>query len=101
MLGREEEALVYRVAQEAVRNVIAYADATALQVQLTVEDGIGRLTVSDDGRGFDPGTRSRRREEGHLGLSLVEELARQSGGNLTISSSAGGGTRVELEVPVR
>jgi signal transduction histidine kinase len=42
-----------------------------------------------------------RRTEGHLGLSLVEELARQAGGSLTIDSRVGGGTRVRLEVPVR
>jgi len=98
-LDREQEALVYRVAQEAVRNVIAYADAASLRVELTVDDGVARLVVSDDGRGFDAGTRGRRLAEGHLGLSLVEELARQSGGSLEISSSEGAGTRVELEVP--
>jgi signal transduction histidine kinase len=98
-LDREREALVYRVAQEAVRNVIAYADADSLQVELRVEDGVARLVVSDDGRGFDPGMRTRRLAEGHLGLSLVEELARQSGGSLQVSSSEGEGTRVVLEVP--
>jgi signal transduction histidine kinase len=100
-LDREQEALVYRVAQEAVRNVIAYADAPTLRVELTVVDGVARLVVLDDGRGFDPGMRERRLAEGHLGLSLVEELARQSGGTLEISSSDGGGTRVELEAPPR
>jgi two-component system, NarL family, sensor kinase len=100
-LDREQEALVYRVAQEAVRNVIAYADATSLQVELTVDGDLARLVVSDDGRGFDAGMRDRRLAEGHLGLSLVEELARQSGGSLEISSSEGAGTRVELEVPSR
>jgi signal transduction histidine kinase len=100
-LDREQEALVYRVAQEAVRNVIAYADAPTLRVELTVENGVARLVVLDDGRGFDSGMRERRLAEGHLGLSLVEELARQSGGTLEISSSDGGGTRVELEVPPR
>ena len=100
-LDREQEALVYRVAQEAVRNVIAYADAGSLSVELTLRDGIVRLVVSDDGRGFDPAMRERRLAEGHLGLSLVEELARQSGGRLEISSSEGAGTRVELEVPSR
>ena len=100
-LGREQEALVYRVAQEAVRNAIAYADAGSLRVELTVDDDIARLFVSDDGRGFDPAMRERRLAEGHLGLSLVEELARQSGGRLEISSSEGVGTRVELEVPSR
>jgi signal transduction histidine kinase len=100
-LDREQEALVYRVAQEAVRNVIAYADAATLRVELTVDDDVARLIIADDGRGFDAGTRERRLAEGHLGLSLVEELARQSGGDLEISSSEGGGTRVELEVPSR
>lgn len=100
-LDREQEALVYRVAQEAVRNVIAYADAGSLRVELTVDDGVARLVVSDDGRGFDAGMRERRLAEGHLGLSLVEELARQSGGSLGISSGEGAGTRVELEVPSR
>jgi len=100
-LDREQEALVYRVAQEAVRNVIAYADARSLLVQLTADDGVARLVVSDDGRGFDAGMRQRRRAEGHLGLSLVEELARQAGGRLEITSSVGAGTRVELEVASR
>ncbi|MDX6475759.1 MAG: two-component system, NarL family, sensor kinase [Gaiellaceae bacterium] len=101
-LDREQEALIYRVAQEAVRNVIAYADAPSLRVELTVDgDGVARLTVADDGRGFDPGMRERRLAEGHLGLSLVEELVRQSGGTLEIASAEGAGTRVELEVPRR
>ena len=81
--------------------MIAYADAGSLRVELTVEDGAVRLVVLDDGRGFDPERRERRLAEGHLGLSLVEELARDSGGSLTISSSVGAGTRVELEVPSR
>jgi two-component system, NarL family, sensor kinase len=99
-LGREDEALIYRVTQEAVRNVIAYADATTLRVELTVRDDVARLAVVDDGSGFHEGTRDQRRAEGHLGLSLVEELAEQSGGSLAITSREGEGTRVELEVPV-
>ena len=64
-------------------------------------DDVARLVISDDGRGFDPAIRERRLTEGHLGLSLVEELARDFGGSLVISSSEGAGTRVELEVPSR
>ena len=98
-LDREKQALVYRVAQEAVRNVIAYADAGSLHIELTLDDGGVRLVVRDDGRGFDPELRKQRLAEGHVGLSLVEELARESGGRLEISSSEGAGTRVELEMP--
>jgi signal transduction histidine kinase len=84
-----------------VRNVIAYADADSVRIELTVDDDAARLVISDDGRGFDPAIRERRLTEGHLGLSLVEELARDFGGSLVISSSEGAGTRVELEVPSR
>lgn len=100
-LDREQEALVYRVAQEAVRNVIAYAQARSVLVELSVDAGAARLVVSDDGRGFDAEVRERRLAEGHLGLSLVEELAQEAGGNLRVTSREGAGTRVELEVPSR
>ena len=81
--------------------MLAYADAGSLLVELTVDDGVARLVVADDGRGFDPEVRQRRLVEGHLGLSLVEELARDSGGTLRVDSSEGAGTRVELELPSR
>lgn len=100
-LDPDTQALVYRVAQEAIRNVIAYADATAVSVEVDVPDSTARLLVADDGRGFGADEREQRRTEGHLGLSLVEELARQAGGNLTVDSREGAGTRVRLEVPLR
>jgi two-component system NarL family sensor kinase len=100
-LDRERAALVYRVAQEAIRNVIAYADASSLDVTLEEVGNDVHLVVADDGRGFRPERREQRLEEGHLGLSLVEELARQSGGTLSVSSAEGAGTRVELTVPTR
>lgn len=99
-LDREQEALVYRVAQEAVRNAIAHAGAATLRVELTTAGGVARLLVVDDGRGFDAALRERRVAEGHVGLSLMEELARQSGGTLEITSSKRG-TRIQLEVPSR
>jgi signal transduction histidine kinase len=98
-LGREQQAVVYRVAQEAVRNVIAHAAAGRVTVTLDAENGCTRLVVADDGRGFAPGERAERREEGHLGLSLAEELARQAGGRLDVEAQPGEGTRVVLEVP--
>jgi signal transduction histidine kinase len=100
-LDPDTQALVYRVAQEAVRNVIAYADASTVSVEVEVRDSTVQLLVADDGRGFGGEVRERRRAEGHLGLSLVEELARQAGGSLAIESREGVGTRVRLEVPIR
>ena len=100
-LDREQQALVYRAAQEALRNVVAYADASSVSVQLAGDGRAARLVVADDGRGFGPAARAERVAEGHLGLSLLEELARQSGAALDVRSHEGEGTRVELEVPFR
>ena len=99
-LDPQTQAILYRVAQEAVRNVIAYADAKAVSVEVGVADSIARLVVSDDGRGFEPEIREQRLTEGHLGLALLEELAQQAGGRLTVDSTVGVGTRIELEVPL-
>jgi signal transduction histidine kinase len=100
-LDAETQALLYRVAQEAVRNVIAYADARAVSVETRTVGSTAQLVIADDGRGFDAEVREQRLQEGHLGLALLEELVRQTGGRLTIDSAAGAGTRVELEVPLR
>ncbi len=91
--------LLYRAAAEALRNVAAHAGAASVAVRVTGDDGRARLTVRDDGRGFDAGTRARRREEGHLGLALVEDLAAHLGGHAEVRSSPGAGTTVEVEVP--
>ena len=98
--GGPRDALVYRVAREALRNVRAHAKADSVRIDVThPEPGATRLVVRDDGRGFDPTERARRADEGHVGLSLLEELVRQSGGTLTVRSQPGEGTTVELEVP--
>ncbi|MCU0308363.1 MAG: ATP-binding protein [Thermoleophilia bacterium] len=98
-LGPDQQALVYRVAQEAVRNVAAHSGARHLTVAVGADGENARLVVADDGRGFAPAARARRGEEGHVGLTLLEELVAQAGGRLDIRSAPGEGTRVELEVP--
>ena len=96
-----QEALVYRVAQEALRNVVEHAQATRVHIEVTGSPGAARLVVTDDGCGFTPEQRDRRVAEGHLGLSLLEELARQSGAEIDVRSSPEEGTTIELEVPRR
>ena len=81
--------------------MIAYAEARSLRVELSVDDDARGSSSPTTAAGSTPEMRERRLAEGHLGLSLVEELARQSGGSLAISSREGAGTRVELEVPSR
>src|SRR4051794_6323956 len=94
------DALVYRVAREAVRNAQAHGDPRSVRVEVTRPAAeTTRLVVADDGRGFTPSDRARSAEGGHVGLSLLESLAAQTGGTLAVRSEPGAGTTVELEVP--
>jgi len=71
-----------------------------VRVDVTRQDpSIIRLTVTDDGRGFDAAQRAGRAQEGHVGLTLLEDLVAQQGGTLVVRSQPGEGTTVELEVP--
>jgi signal transduction histidine kinase len=91
-------ALVWRVAQEAVRNTLRHAQATTLRIDVTGSDGVLRLVVSDDGVGFDPRASGRR---GHFGLRGMQDLIAEAGGRLDVRSEAGDGVTVLLEVDYR
>jgi two-component system, NarL family, sensor kinase len=92
------EELVFRAAQEALRNVLAHAGARNTVVRLAQEDERVVLTVEDDGRGFSPSDVEQRRSDGHLGLSLLAERAMDLGGVLDVDAQPGRGTRLRLEV---
>lgn len=78
--------------REAVTNVIRHARASRVSVRLTVEGAAWRLTIADDGIG------GARTKSGHSGLPGFAERARALGGELTLDSPTGGGTRIELRV---
>ncbi|MDX6698588.1 MAG: two-component system, NarL family, sensor kinase [Solirubrobacteraceae bacterium] len=100
--GSGQDALVYRVAREAVRNVQAHADATSVRIEVVRRaPDMVHAVIQDDGRGFEPAERERRGAEGHVGLSLLEELVRQAGGTFVVRSRPGGGTTVALELAAR
>ncbi|HTJ77334.1 MAG TPA: ATP-binding protein [Acidimicrobiales bacterium] len=94
------ETLVFRAAQEAVRNATAHAHPSALRLRVR---GSGphrvRLEVEDDGEGFSPTRREQASGEGHVGLSLLGALAEDAGGRLDVDSTPGHGTLIRLEVP--
>jgi two-component system, NarL family, sensor kinase len=98
--GAAEE-LVFRTAQEALRNVAAHAQARRVEVSLVSADGTTVLVVRDDGAGFDKETASRRRAEGHLGLELLADRSRALHGTLSVTAAPGTGTTIRLELPVR
>jgi signal transduction histidine kinase len=97
-LPEDVEALVFRGAQETLRNVVAHASAGNVWVSVRAADGIAALDVRDDGRGFDVDALGAKRAEGHLGLGLLSELARDAGGSVQVRSEAGTGTTIHMEV---
>jgi signal transduction histidine kinase len=99
-LEPEAEALMFRTAQEALRNVMAHSNAEHVDVSVCLENSHAGLTIADDGRGFTPDVAEAAREDGHLGLRVLQDMARDAGGKLDIDSEPGRGTRVLLEVPV-
>ena len=100
-LGEADEQLVYRAAAEALRNVQRHARATRVSVALASGADAVRLEVVDDGVGFTEAQRGERRDDGHVGLSLLEELAARAGAAVEVRSTPGAGTTFALEVPRR
>jgi signal transduction histidine kinase len=96
----EVEKLLFRGAQEAVRNVAAHARAGSVVIRVTRDGSAVRLVVDDDGVGIGVNEHwSVEERDGHLGLTLLGELAGQMEGTLTVAPRSGGGTRLCLEVP--
>jgi len=100
-LPEKTHVALYRIAQEALNNVVKHARARRVEVRLQcLQDTASEpaairrvvLTVSDDGRGFDPSTVS----ADHLGLSIIRERSRAIAATLRIASQPGHGTTVEI-----
>ncbi len=86
---------LYRIAQEALNNVIKHAKAEHVLVELICADHRCRMTITDDGSGFDVSTAQ---QSGGMGLRNITERAQQISATLNLESSPNAGTRVSIEV---
>jgi signal transduction histidine kinase len=103
---RASEEALYRIAQEALSNAVKHAGASRITIRLSADSSAVRLSVRDDGAGFDPHVIERRDDsddsrEGGYGLTTMRERAHALGGVLDIRSSPGRGTVVEAAIPPR
>jgi len=87
--------LVWRVAQEAIRNAVRHAHAEHLVVEVDGDERQVRLLVRDDGCGFDPGATG---NEGSYGLRGLQSLVEDGGGRVQVESAPGAGTTVRMVV---
>jgi two-component system, NarL family, sensor kinase len=89
------DALFFRVAQEALRNVASHSQASRVEIGVARDGDTARLVVRDDGVGFDPSAGA---AEGHFGMRVLADLVADAGGRLDVRSAPGAGTTVAVEV---
>jgi two-component system, NarL family, sensor kinase len=97
-LPEHMEIALYRIAQEALQNVVKHAGATSAQIDLRCDAARALLRVSDDGRGFDAAARDA--DASSYGLRSMAERAELIGGRLDVTSRPGIGTTVAATVPI-
>jgi two-component system NarL family sensor kinase len=88
---------LYRIAQEALTNILHHANAKRISVELVTQVDQIRLTIEDDGRGFDPAAVPTDR----FGLIGINERARLLGGEANLASAPGEGTCLRIRLPLR
>jgi two-component system NarL family sensor kinase len=99
-LPPEVSSVLFRSAQEVVRNVMTHSGAQTVELQAVRDGSSAVLVVDDDGRGFDQGDLAARLHDGHIGLRTLGDLVSRAGGRLTVTSAPGRGTRAEVRVPL-
>lgn len=96
-LSGEQERRLFRIIQEALNNIVKYAQTDKAAVILTMENGKFLLLVEDEGIGFDPAAIEPGEEK--MGLSSMRERAELMGGTIDVDSRPGAGTRIRVEIP--
>jgi PAS domain S-box-containing protein len=105
MVGFEErvdpeiESVLYRISQEALTNTVKHADAGRFRLSIIKSFPQIIFVAEDDGKGFEPGEFSGQKQA--LGLLSMRERAAMLGGNFTLRTSKGNGTRIRIEIPVK
>jgi signal transduction histidine kinase len=94
-LSPDVEQCIYRIAQEAIENALAHADAKHLTLSLSQTEQAITLSVQDDGAGFNP---AQAEKAGHFGLLGMRERSVMVGGEFNVESGPGKGTTVTLKI---
>ncbi|HEX7057047.1 MAG TPA: sensor histidine kinase [Bacilli bacterium] len=87
---------LFRIAQEALSNTLRHSRATKMEVRLHKKDDSVRLSVRDNGIGFDPNVQ----KQASYGLTTMQERVNEVGGSLSIVTAPGKGTRVDIRIPI-
>jgi signal transduction histidine kinase len=97
-LGIDLEIVLFRIAQEALINIVKHANANHVTVKYNEGDGKAHLVITDDGIGFNVADMSPSAKHSGWGMVTMSERAQSIGGSLCIESRPGGGTQIVVEV---
>ena len=95
----EQDELIYRVAQEAVRNTVQHAHAKSIQVAVERKPHMTVLTIADDGVGSNTVAMSKVQRSGHFGLNIIRDVVESANGEVVFSSLAAGGFLLTAHIP--
>lgn len=95
--GNDTTIILYRMAQELINNIVKHSGAQRIRVLLRVSEKIFTLAISDDGMGFNPDEKLR---SGGSGLLNLQNRAKLINAHLSIQSSEGNGTQVQIQLPI-
>jgi signal transduction histidine kinase len=95
-LSQPIQSELLRICQESLQNILKHSEAQKVNIRMEYGEGVVRLSIQDDGKGFDPDSAS---PQGHFGLIGIRERAAELGAELMIQSRPGQGTLIHLSVP--
>ena len=101
VLPHSVEVSLYRIAQEAVTNILRHAEAKRVDLALVRSTGGVSLSIADDGCGFLSRPKISQQDKRHLGLISMAERAEMVGGTLKVYSTPGLGTTIRIDVPIQ
>jgi signal transduction histidine kinase len=99
-LPRPVSDLLYRCAEESLRNVATHSRADQVEIVVEQDTEHVTMTIDDDGCGFEEARMAERAASGHVGLRALGDLVAQGGGSLTTRSAPGQGTRIAVILPL-
>src|SRR6185369_10371820 len=100
-LGADLRCEVYLIFKECINNLVKHSGCTQAAVAFTISGPWLAISISDNGKGFEPGSNGASGSMGGHGLTSMQRRAQALGGSLTIDSRIGSGTSITLRVPLR
>jgi two-component system sensor histidine kinase DegS len=99
-MASHKEVTIFRIVQELLNNAVDYGHASSIQINLDIGDELARVSVEDNGSGFELSDTLTSPDADRLGLATMRERVEMLGGQIRFDSGLGRGTKVSFELPV-